>query len=112
MGGYSIIIHNKLIHSKAPNLILSGNFLKILQKTRLPVTYLLLIIIAIIVKKIGSNIAIVYHAECLSPIEAARYLSFLMITYTHSVSPVNSLKYDIAVIYCIFIGISDIRYRS
>jgi len=55
---------------------------------------------------------LVYHAKRLSPIEAVRYLSFFDYNAMHHTAVLNSLKYDIAVIYCIFVGVSDIRYRS
>lgn len=55
---------------------------------------------------------LVYHAKRLSPIEAMRYLSFFDFKAIHPNAVLNSLKYDIAVIYCIFVSVSDIRYRS
>jgi len=63
-------------------------------------------------QKNEGNIAIVYHAERSSPIEGVRYLSFFDDKALHQTSNPNSLKYDIAVIYCIFAHTSDIRYRS
>lgn len=112
MGGHSIIIHNKWVGSKVLNMMSLENFLKKLQKNSLPIANLSLIVKAIIIKKNGSNIMIVYHAKCLSPIEAIPNLSFLLRAYLHQDSMINSPKYDIAVIYCIFNSISDIRYRS
>lgn len=55
---------------------------------------------------------LVYHAKRLSPIEAVCYLSFFDYTAASVSAVLNSLKYDIAVIYCIFVSVSDIRYRS
>ncbi len=55
---------------------------------------------------------LVYHAKRLSPIEAMRYLLFFNYNTMHHSAVLNSLKYDIAVIYCIFVSDSDIRYRS
>ena len=63
-------------------------------------------------QKNEGNIAIVYHAERLSPIEGVRYLSFFDDKALRQTSNPNSLKHDIAVIYCIFANTSDIRYRS
>jgi hypothetical protein len=69
----------------------------------------------IVAKNSRASPAIVYHAERLSPIEAVCYLSFFddnVMSQTLMVKMTNSLKYDIAVIYCIFISGNDIRHRS
>ncbi|WP_201511966.1 hypothetical protein [Psychrobacter alimentarius] len=66
----------------------------------------------IFVKKSESNMAIVYHAKRLSPIDALFYLSFFEDQLPYQASPSNSLEYDIAVIYCIFSDASSIGYRS
>ena len=53
-----------------------------------------------------------YHAERLSPIEAMRYLSFFDYNSLFKALAINSLEYDIAVIYCIFVNAGEIQYRS
>ena len=55
---------------------------------------------------------LVYHAKRLSPIEAVCYLSFFDYTAASLSVVLNSLKYDIAVIYCIFVNAGEIQYRS
>lgn len=55
---------------------------------------------------------VVYHAERPSHINTALYLSGLNNIRSYRTLADNSLKYNVAVTYCIFVTVFDIRYRS